>query len=111
MEFCTIRISRWRAYSVRKRRKSFHFNIVIESYNEQTCVATLVEIKLDRFMYVLDQTVTILEDFANIMSLQLLKTFFPRYAFDYKVKLKLGAKSLERAPYRRSSLNLVELRK
>lgn len=58
---------------------------------EQTYVVAFVGMKLNQFMEGPDQITKVLEDFTDIIPLQLPKSLLRR-AYDHKLELKLGAK-------------------
>ena len=62
----------------------------------------IFEVKLGKKMEIPDAIVDILEEFHDVMPLELLKTLPQRRAVDYKIELESGAKPLARALYRMS---------
>ena len=78
---------------------------------EVTYLATMIETKLDKFIEVPDFVVKLLEEFVDVMPLELPKTLAPGCVVDHKIKLVPGSKPPSKAPYRMSPMELVEIRK
>ena len=76
-----------------------------------TYLATLIEMKQDKYVKVPDAVVGLLKEFADVIPLELPKTFPPRHAIDHRIELVLGSKPPLNALYRMSSMELVEMRK
>jgi hypothetical protein len=75
-----------------------------------TYLAVVVEINLNVCQEVPDAVVKVLDEFANIMALELPKELPPKRASDHKIDLVLRAIPPAQAPYRMSPTWLVELR-
>ena len=78
---------------------------------EVTYLATMIETKLDKFIEVPDFVVKLLEEFVDVMPLELPKTLAPGCVVDHKIKLVPSSKPPSKAPYRMSPMELVEIRK
>lgn len=80
-------------------------------HGDVTYVAAMVEIKPDVYQEVPDAVADLLEQFHDIMPVELPKSLPPRRAIDHKIELEPGAVVPAKAPYRMSPSELVELRK
>ena len=67
---------------------------------EMTYLATLIEMKQDKYVEVPDAVVGLLEEFADVMPLELPKTLPPRRVVDHRIELVPGSKPPSKAPYR-----------
>ena len=59
---------------------------------EMTYLATMIEVKQDKFVEDPDAVARLLEEFGDVMPLELPKTFPPRRVVDHKIELVLGTK-------------------
>ena len=71
----------------------------------------MIEVKQDKFIEVSDVVAGLLEEFIDVMPLELPKTLPPRRAVDHKIELVPGAKPPSKAPYRMSPMELARMRK
>ena len=78
---------------------------------EMTYLATMIEVKQDKFVEDPNVVARLLEEFGDVMSLELPKTFPPRCVVDHKIELVLGSKPLSKAPYRMPPMELAKIRK
>ena len=76
-----------------------------------TYLAAMIEVKQDKVVEVLDAVARLLEEFVDVMPLELPKTFPPRCAVDHKIELVPSSKPHSKAPYRMSPMELAEMRK
>ena len=53
----------------------------------------------------------LLEEFVDVMPLELPKTLTPRYAINHKIELVPSSKPPSKAPYKMSHMELVKMRK
>ena len=78
---------------------------------EMTYLATMIEVKQDKFVEVSNAIVGLLEEFVDVMPLELPKTLTPRYAINHKIELVPSSKPPSKAPYKMSHMELVKMRK
>ena len=76
-----------------------------------TYLAVKIKVKQDKFVEVPDAVAGLLEEFVDVMPLELPKTLPPRRVVVHKIELVPGAKPLSKAPYRMSPMELAEMRK
>ena len=76
-----------------------------------TYLVAMIEVKQDKLVEVPNAVTGLLEEFVDVMPLELLKTLPPRRAVDHKIELVPGAKLPSKAPYRMSPMELAEMRK
>ena len=67
--------------------------------------------KQDKYVKVPDVLARLLEEFADVLSLELPKTLPPRRAVDHRIELVPRSKPPSKAPYRMSPMELAEMRK
>ena len=67
---------------------------------KHTYVATLIEIKLDKHIEVLNVVVPMLKGFEDMMPPELPKKLSPRRQTDHQIELVPGTRPLAQAPYR-----------
>uniref|UniRef100_A0A803N1U0 Uncharacterized protein n=1 Tax=Chenopodium quinoa TaxID=63459 RepID=A0A803N1U0_CHEQI len=77
---------------------------------QPTFLAALVEISPDKSVEVPDEVAGVLDEFKDVMPLELPKNLPSRHAIDHKIDLELGALPLTRAPNWMSPGELAELR-
>ena len=78
---------------------------------EMTYLATIIEVKQDKFVEVPNVVARLLEEFVDVMPPELPKTLPPRRDIDHKIELVLGSKPPSKALYRMSFMELAEMRK
>ena len=78
---------------------------------EMTYLAAMIEVKQDKFVEVPEAIAGLLEEFVDVMPLELPKTLPPWCAVDHKIELVPAAKPPSKALYRMSLMELVEMRK
>ena len=78
---------------------------------EMTYLAVMIEVKWDKFVEVLDAVAGLLEEFVDVMPLELSKTLPLRRAIDHKIELIPGSKPPSKAPYKMSPMELAEMKK
>ena len=78
---------------------------------EMTYLATMIEVKQDKFVEVTNAVAGLLEEFVNVILPELPKTLPPRHAVDHKIELFPGLKPHSKAPYRMSPMEFAEMRK
>ena len=76
-----------------------------------TNLATLIEMKQDKYVEVPDDVAGLLGKYANVMPPKLPKTFPPRRVVNHRFELVPGSKPHSKAPYRMSSMELAEIKK
>ena len=76
-----------------------------------TYLATLIEMKQDKYVKVPDVVAGLLKEFADVIPPELPKTIPPRHVVDHRIELVPGSKPSSNALYRMSSMELVEMRK
>jgi len=74
-------------------------------------LATIVDEKADYCGEVPKEIVSVLQQFEDVMSPQLLKKLPPRRAIDHRIELVPGTKPSSQAPYRMLPMELAKLRK
>lgn len=67
--------------------------------NQLAYVAALIEIKLEKEVEVFDAIVLVLQEYANVMPLELLKKLPPRRLTNHHIKLVPRAKLPAQVPY------------
>ena len=72
---------------------------------------TMIEIKPDKHVEVLDSIAPILSRFADEMTLELLKKLPPRRQTDHQIELVPGSRTPTLSPYWMTPPELTELRK
>ena len=78
---------------------------------EYTYVATLIEIKPDKYVEVLDAIAPILSKFADVMPLEFPKKLPLRKQTGPQIELMPRSRTPSQAPYRMTPPELIELRK
>ena len=78
---------------------------------ETNYLAIMIEIKQDNFVEVPDAIAGLLEEFGDVMPLELPKTLPPRRVVDHKIELASSSKPSSKAPYKMSFMELAEMRK
>ncbi|KAJ4716876.1 hypothetical protein OWV82_011833 [Melia azedarach] len=78
---------------------------------EISYLAVLVEIKPDQVVEVPDEYATVLDEFVDLMPLELPKELPPRRAIDHHIEFELGARPPAQVPYRMSPSELAELQR
>ncbi|XP_059664093.1 uncharacterized protein LOC132309845 [Cornus florida] len=78
---------------------------------DSTFLAAMIEIKPDQLVEVPNSVAEILEEFAEVMPLELPKQLPPRRAVDHKIELEPGVRAPAQAPYRMAPSELAELRR
>ncbi|RVW23185.1 hypothetical protein CK203_099560 [Vitis vinifera] len=76
-----------------------------------TYVVALIKTKLEKMLEVSDEIVPILQEYADVMPLELPKKFPPRNPTNHQIELVPRAKPPAQVPYRMAPLKLVEFRK
>jgi hypothetical protein len=71
----------------------------------------LREVKEETFSDVPEQLLELLEEFGDVMPLELPRTLLPKCAVDHKIELLPGSTPPAQAPYRMSPKELTELQK
>ena len=79
--------------------------------DEMTYLATLIEMKQDKYVEVSDAVAGLLREFTDVMPLELPKTFPPWRAVDHRIELVPRSKPPSKAPYKMSPTELAEMRK
>ncbi|KAI9173881.1 hypothetical protein LWI28_008043 [Acer negundo] len=72
---------------------------------------TILKIKPDVMVEVLDEVGAVLEEFYDVMLAELPRKLPPRRTIDHWIDLEAGAKPPAQAPYMMAPLELAELRK
>ena len=78
---------------------------------EMTYLATLIEMKQDKYVKVPDSVAGLLEEFADVMPSKLPKTLPPRRVVNHRIELVPVSKPPSKAPYRMSLMELAKMRK
>ncbi|XP_075670750.1 uncharacterized protein LOC142640510 [Castanea sativa] len=78
---------------------------------EMTYLASLIKVKQDKYVDVLDVVARMLGEFADVMPPELPKTLPPRRAVDHRIELVPRSKLPSKAPYKMSPMELAEMRK
>ena len=76
-----------------------------------TYLAVKIKVKQDKFVEVPNAVAGLLEEFVDVMPLELPKTLLPRCVVDHKIELVPSAKPPSKAPYKMSPMELAEMRK
>ena len=76
-----------------------------------TYLATLIEMKQDKYVEVLDSVAGLLEEFADVMPSKLPKTLPPRRVVNHRIELVPVSKPPSKAPHRISLMELAKMRK
>ena len=76
-----------------------------------TYLATLIEMKQDKYVEVPDSMAGLLEEFADVMPSKLPKTLPPRRVVNHRIELVPVSKPPSKAPYRMSLMELAKMRK
>ncbi|GAV59676.1 gag-asp_proteas domain-containing protein [Cephalotus follicularis] len=76
---------------------------------QMTYLASLVEVKSEEAVAAPTEVVGLLEEFKDVMPLELPDGLPPRHGVDHKIELILGSKAPTKAPYRMSPKELAEL--
>lgn len=76
-----------------------------------TYVVALIKTKLEKMLEVSDEIVPILQEYADVMPLDLPKKFPPRNPTNHQIELVPRANPLTQVPCRMAPLKLVEFRK
>ena len=79
--------------------------------DEMTYLATLIEMKQDKYVEVSNAVVGLLREFTDVMPLELPKTFPPWCTVNHRIELVPRSKPPSKAPYKMSPTELAEMRK